>query len=1375
MQKLLQAYARRLTNLSGRNRSLLLLRLSVIQDIDLTEFDQELTGGTFDIISQLIARKKSIPLCRWLDSRDKQINELSKRLKTIQRRDKFIYEERGARDLYVGWPFAKGRFLDGTLVRCPLLFFPVELSINKKNQWELNNHKELTISFNKSFLLAFSHFNKVALREEFIDHTFEDFSVDSRIFRTLLYELLKPFEINFNQDLFIDKIEPFKNFRKDEFEKKHQAGQIKLFPEAILGIFPLAGSYLMPDYAELIENNDFKDIEEFFLSKLLPDDANMYNANPAIGGANDTNKDQPPVPSAQHYLSKVKEEKTVTAFEMDASQENALKAVKHGNSIVVHGPPGTGKSQLICNLICDYIAKGKNVLLVCQKRAALDVAFRRMKTKGFENFIALVHDFKNDRKRIYEKINTQIDKLDEYRNINNSLDAILLEREFLHTSRRIDQITEELEEFKHALFDESECGISIKELYLNSSMEEPSVNLKEEYKNFNFREITGFVQKLRNYVAYAERFEEEGYPLKERISFKDHSVSDLQEILQLLKVIPQYQQKIFEKTTSIIGNKLMLEECQWVISRKEVFPQLFNILQTDKLYDRFVYLLDQPTNQQWFDQQAGLMLGCYSKEGIEISVPTKNLGKFQKTVQKISQARKSLRKWLKWKLFSKDKILITRVLVANGLRVTRKDLKILEARLDNRMNLEHNITTLLETPWINDIPESCSYDEISGWIDQLKKGLQAKELFSSLRSFKDHINFKDLSYREFKKQIEQLYKEIATVPEKLGEWQRYLTTNQINRVLTDKKYLESVASAIKNDFDSLTEYDKIKDSFKPYERSVVNKLLNKADKVNEDTVLKLFYNSLSLAWIEPIELKYPILRAVSSQKIAQLEKELQSCIKEKFEVCNNEIVLLKAREKVYYDLQYNRLNNMVTYRDLKHQVTKKRKIWPIRKLISNFSVELFNLIPCWMASPEAVSAIFPMMELFDLVIFDEASQCFAEKGIPAMYRGRQVVIAGDEMQLSPSDLYQVRWEEEEDEDMPELEIDSLLDLGAISLPNFKLLSHYRSKSLDLIDFSNKHFYEQRLQLLPDFNLINKHQPAINYLKVDGTWQDNTNVEEAKKVVELVEQLLKESKNLNPKSQIPNPKSEIGIITFNFKQQHLILDLLEEASVEKNFVIPKSLLVKNIENVQGDEKDIIIFSIGYAPDPKGRLIMHFGSLNAPKGENRLNVAVTRAKERVIIVSSILPQQLKVEDSKHQGPKLLKAYLQYARDVSDGKYKPTPVRKDDFNTSWFLKNKLININKDAGQEARYREQKTKEEAKNHQFIEELPFADITIKDKKDYKALILTDDTLYHQSVSVKDAHAYVPMNMINKNWKYVRVYSREFWKNQKEVANMLFRL
>src|SRR5690606_3008267 len=141
-------------------------------------------------------------------------------------------------------------------------------------------------------------------------------------------------------------------------------------------------------------------------------------------------------PHQNNFLQKVKEEQVFTPFKMDSSQENALKAVKRGNSIVVHGPPGTGKSQLICNLISDFIARGKRVLVVCQKRAALDVVYKRMEEHDAKEFIALVHDFKNDRNSIYKQIAHQIERLYEYKLKNNSLDAIQMERKFLHASRR---------------------------------------------------------------------------------------------------------------------------------------------------------------------------------------------------------------------------------------------------------------------------------------------------------------------------------------------------------------------------------------------------------------------------------------------------------------------------------------------------------------------------------------------------------------------------------------------------------------------------------------------------------------------------------------------------------------------------------------------------------------------------------------------------------------------------------------------------------------------------------------------------------------------------------------------------------------------------
>jgi superfamily I DNA and/or RNA helicase len=393
-----------------------------------------------------------------------------------------------------------------------------------------------------------------------------------------------------------------------------------------------------------------------------------------------------------------------------------------------------------------------------------------------------------------------------------------------------------------------------------------------------------------------------------------------------------------------------------------------------------------------------------------------------------------------------------------------------------------------------------------------------------------------------------------------------------------------------------------------------------------------------------------------------------------------------------------------------------------------------------MASPESVSAIFQMQELFDLVIFDEASQCFAERGIPAIYRARQIVVTGDNKQLQPSDLYRVRFEEEA-EDTPELEVDSLLDLAAHYFPQTQLQGHYRSKSLELIDFSNTHFYKHSLQLLPDRMQLNKREPAVSYIKVEGVWQENTNPVEAAEVVKLVTGLIAQ-----------RPDKDIGVVTFNFKQQTLIQDLLEAYCLQAGKVLPSSLFVKNIENVQGDERDIIIFSVGYAPDVKGRMAMQFGSLNMQGGENRLNVAVTRAREQIYIISSIVPSQLKTEDSLHKGPKLLKDYLAYALHVSGGEYKPSPKPPKGFEASRLLKDKLVNW--------------------SAHLAKELPFADLTLKKEQQYLSLLLTDDDLYHQSLSAKDAHAYTPFLLAKKNWPFTRIYSREYWKDKIKVQEKM---
>ncbi len=1341
MKHILQSYLRRLTNLTANNKSLLLLRLVSQQFIDLHEFNFLLKQSSFEIIEHLIARKSKISICSVADSRDEASNLASRKLKRLSRIEKYIFEERGSKDLYVGWPFVEGKFSDGTLVRCPLIFFPVELRLDE-NAWSLILRKDVSVTLNKSFLLAYSYYNEVKLSEEFIEQTLDDLERDSTVFRTSLYKMLKesPLEVNFNQETFIDELKTFEEYKKADYDKKTENGVIKLHPKAVIGIFPQAGSYLVPDYQHLLEEDKYDDLEQFFFTRTKEEniDIDKHSAD------------------YFHFLNKVKEEDTFTPFKIDAYQENAIKAIKRGNSLVIQGPPGTGKSQLICNLISDFIARGRRVLLVCQKRAALDVVHERLSSANLSDFTALVHDFKNDRKTIFNQVNTQIERLYDYRIKNGSLDAIQLERKFLHSSRKIDQITEELEDFKEVLFDESEAGISVKELYLNSDRNAPVINLKQEYRNFTFEDLSQFENRLKYFYAYNKRFNAEGYTWQNRKRFTGYGIEDLNKMKAILKEIPMYQEEISKKVRDLLGSGMELKVAEKIYDSRENLKEMLRHLKDDVTYNMFRHIIKSRdiTSESfpdilWLTTIRRTLMGCFEEPGPEIGLKTKELGAFQEVLSKKVIASRNIFANIKWYFFSRDKAWINKVLTSNNLKRKRKDYRILEKMVDFRLNLEHNITKLKSTKWLSDVPGFYLKDVFEKWFENEKDAVTAYLIFDHYRNFKEYFNTSSLKREQFFEKVNQLYEIVIDIPNKMDQWRVYLRDARIEMILADAKLNQKMISTLIDDFDALCDFDNLKNDLTDDERAVINKLLDLQDYNSEEEILAVFQNSLKLAWIDHIETKYPILRSINSLKFDRMQLDLQGAVKEKLQI-SNDITLLKARERTYEHVEFNRLNNMVTYRELKHQVTKKRQIWPIRKMVKHFEDEIFDLLPCWMASPEAVSAIFPMGQQFDLVIFDEASQCFAEQGIPAMYRGKQVVVTGDKMQLSPFDLYKVRWEEERDEGAdPSLEVDSLLDLASQHLMQVQLRGHYRSQSLDLIEFSNSHFYNGNLTLLPDQKIVNRKRPAIEYIKVRGKWSNQINEKEADKVIEIVERLIKEM-----------PGKGIGIVSFNARQQDHIMDKLEAWSVKTGTPLPDDLFIKNIENVQGDERDIIIFSIAYAPDENGQMHHHFGSLNLQKGENRLNVAITRAKEKIYVVSSILPGELRVAETKNNGPKLLKKYLQYAENVSKGAFVPSLKADTNHSGQWYLKNKLKELTFD----------------RQVKFVlkEEMPFADLTVKMGDEYIGLIITDDDRYYQSISIKDLHIYTPFTLSAKNWKFIGIHSREFWHDKDAIKERLLR-
>ncbi len=1342
----LKSYQKRLTNLTSRNKSLLLLSLSTEQFLDIHELDFLQNKPSFNIIEQLIAQKNTISLCEIHDPRYERVNEASKRLRKISRTEKFIEEERGSEDLYVGYPIIKGKFSDGTVVRCPLMFFPVHL--NQKNEtWQLQARDE-AITINRIFLLAYSHFNQVSITDEFLEQSFEDFSKDSLEFRTQLYEYLKDslLKIDFNKELFINELHHFEKSTKADLELLECNGELKLFPQAVLGIFPQAGSFLVPDYEELISRNSKvesdkeEEIENFKNNNQIFESNGLESLFPNLN-AQLTTFDLRPT------TNKIKEENLLTPFAIDATQELALRQVKSGASLVVQGPPGTGKSQLICNLVADFTARGKKVLVVCQKRAALDVVQERLTQSGMRAFVGNVHDFKNDRKGLYEQILSQIEQIEEYQKQNNSLDAIFLDRNFTQESRQIDKISETLQEFKDALFNTSECGIAVKELYLTSSPNQPFLDLKNEYKSFKFNEIDDFLMKFGQYVFYNNRLAE---PLsvspktysettttpssfwQQRLSFENRQYSEISTIIQTIESVVDFVQNLEKQSVEIVKNSINFNDLASISSDKETIKKLISTIENDKVYQVFSRNIQEKIKltTSKISELEGEVATFFAGQGIEITLPSTNLLPFLAKLNTAVDTKSNAIGGFFWGIFSKEKADIQNVTITNGLGLSLEDLVKLRQRIQNRIGLEkwwgENAylfgMELSEEPiWLR--KGIRWFERHFQQLYQAEKGNKIwKLLLKKLPTIFE--NWHNLSWNDFQNRANLLIKKLQELTDNQAIWRNYLSDNQIE-LLAIMANITVIKTYLKEHFDLMQEADVLKVSFSNTEWQIIEQFLSESEPLTN------FTNSLKLAWIEHIEEINPILRSVSSLKISQLEEELQQAVLKKQEL-SQEILGLKLREETYRNLEKNRLQNVVTYRDLKHQMAKKRKLWSVRKLISEHSEEVFKLVPCWLASPETVSAIFPLQThqeeaFFDLIIFDEASQCFAEQGIPALFRGKQVVIAGDSKQLQPNDLYRVRFETES-EDLPELEIDSLLDLACQYLLQIQLKGHYRSRSLDLIDFSNRYFYKNTLSLLPDFQELNLQKPAINYLKVEGVWEHNTNPIEAEAVWDLVEKLNQEY-----------PQKSIGIVTFNAKQQSFIQDLLETKTIK----FKHSLFIKNIENVQGDERDFIIFSVGYAPDAKGKMSMQFGSLNAQGGENRLNVAVTRAREKVFVVSSILPNQLRVEDAQNEGPRLLKSYLEYAMMVSEGKYKPTPHRSEKYQANWLLKEQLL---KD-----------------NPLYVKELPFADLTVKDNQQYESLMLTDDDLYYENLSPKETFAYIPMGLRAKGWKFERVFSRNFWK------------
>lgn len=337
---------------------------------------------------------------------------------------------------------------------------------------------------------------------------------------------------------------------------------------------------------------------------------------------------------------------------------------------------------------------------------------------------------------------------------------------------------------------------------------------------------------------------------------------------------------------------------------------------------------------------------------------------------------------------------------------------------------------------------------------------------------------------------------------------------------------------------------------------------------------------------------------------------------------------------------------------LRREMAKKRKLMPLRKLIAGIPSLLPSLKPCILMSPLSVSTYFGDSDYeFDTVIFDEASQVRTEDAICSIFRAKQVIIAGDSKQLPPTDFFSASVSESDFyEETEEGEADdtgtyeSLLDEASV-LPTQTLLWHYRSKHEDLIAFSNLKIYGGNLVTFP--SAVEKSEDmGVSYVYVKDGIYERTGAKGNRKEAEIIADMVFDHfRN--------HPDRSIGIIAFGEVQQSMIESVItkrrqDDLTYEDFFSMEREepLFIKNLETVQGDERDTIIFSIGYAKDANGIFRMNFGPLSRNGGERRLNVAVTRARYQLKLVGSILPTDINVDKISGNGPKLLRDYIDFA---------------------------------------------------------------------------------------------------------------------------------
>lgn len=1035
----------------------------------------------------------------------------------------------------------------------------------------------------------------------------------------------------------------------------------------------------------------------------------------------------------------------VLPISADSSQVEAITAAISGKSFILHGPPGTGKSQTITNIIANALYRGKKVLFVAEKMAALEVVQNRLNSIGLGPFCLELHSNKSRKSAVMEQLKRTVE-------VTKNASP----EEYKSQAEHINAVRNEMNAYVKSLHRKHPLGVSLYDCisrYLSVDEACPLFNIPiskaEDMTAGQIADMEMAISELKSalgIIGTPEKNPLYGIGCLEYSTDVDNMLSSL---AGLVEMINEYNVKV----KTLLGNIQCDMQCPL---REDDYNFILNVsilLANAEVYANFMSESDYS-----IDAIEAAALHGKEREAIKAQL----MRRYDESILDIdakayeAEWRDVQSQFVLLRIFSEKKFLRKLGTYSKGEVVKDEVLELLKSvamykKENESMLAAANGNALMgsliakgNTDW-EKVIRSCAFvREIKGLVRKYAadavtgNGILTKisEVVEQGKSdaFVVLVNYKEELYAALQKafgllEAEQCMKDCATA-------------NEI------KDRLESWISG-KEKIRSWIMYNRVKNSINAIG---FNEIIPQVDngEISPDELDGAFHKSIYKSYAEYILTKEPELCIFHGVMFEEKVKRFRGLCKD-FEKLTQEDIFA---------------NIAATLPALQKEASQSSEVGILQRNIRNgcrgtslraFFASIPNLLhrmcPCMLMSPISVAQYIEAGGTkFDLVIFDEASQMPTCEAVGTIARGNCIIVVGDPKQLPPTSFFASNTYDEENSHLEDME--SILDeCLALSLPSKHLRWHYRSKHESLIAFSNRKYYDNKLYTFPSPDDLTTR---IGYQYVEGVYDrggSRQNRAEAEAIINEIKRRLLDSEL---------SKQSIGVVTFNTNQQSLLEDLLNDFFV-KNPELEKIALqseepifIKNLENVQGDERDVILFSIGYGVDKDGKVSLNFGPLNRDGGWRRLNVAVSRARSEMIVFSTLRSEQIDLKRTSAEGVAGLKEFLEYAERGKKVNVTASVANKDVYDG--FVEAVAREI-RGKGYEV-----KTNIGASGYK----IDIGVVNPADESTYLIGILCDGYNYISSRSARDREI-VQLGVLRRlGWNVMRLWAMDWWTDKEAV-------